>query len=941
MDDTTLIAMLEAALQHPDVSRRNRLFIADCLPDLRNETLTDKDRAELFAIARDFAVHHPTAAHATLGDANTITDANAAIGNMTGRDFTQNTQSGGIDNRDATFERVRDIIGGNQSITNNYGAQTDLRPLIEAYLDDLQIECCRLPLADVDVDNFDPQQNQIVLDAVYTMLEVASTVEVPADDQRRRLVGREQHRQRTALEAVSAHGRLVLLGEPGGGKSTFVNFLTLVLAHAQRTPAALDQLAGWTHGAVIPIRLILREFAVWVEHHGAGIGAADLVWRYLESRYPPALVTWLRQASRDHKALLLLDGYDEVPRTAHGEPLARVRAALVALRSVPLVLVTCRVLDYTESSDRQLMNWPDERIMPFSPQLQDQFIKQWYATLRTLKRPTNGDPNHLRAEVRGRPELQRLAGNPLLLTMMAQLHAFKTRLPDERVKLYAECIEFLLYRWRPKQHDRSLAEILELPTWSQQHTLGLLNRLGYVAHRLGSSRDGETGSDLPLDVLLTTAKAYFWAFDPYQAHKRATAFADYVARHSNGVLQQFGPELFRFPHRTFQEFLAARRLVSDDDWPSNEDDVVERCIAVLPDPQWREVLALAISQLVQTDQSRTAVDILEAIAERGEPAAFATVVAAELWTEVGRERTKRLGTKRTRLLHTTLESLVTIIENPDVTLDGQYRIRAGTALGTLGDPRRGVCDLHLDWCNVAAGAYTLGSDDNDADADADEKPLQMVTLPAFRISRYPVTNAQWRLFMDAGGYTDVQWWRDGWAEREGNEWTEPNDWNDQRFNAPNQPVVGVSWYESMAFCAWLSHTLDYLILLPTEAQWEAAARGPVRPMYPWGDAWDAERANTGESNLNRTTVVGSYPHGASWCGALDLSGNVWEWTRSDFTHADRTNEIDIMSNSTSVSNRGGAWYDGRQVARCAYLGGGGPHGRTNNLGLRVVTPLTK
>ena len=140
----------------------------------------------------------------------------------------------------------------------------------------------------MDVDNFDPQQNQIVLDAVYTMLEVASTVEVPADDQRRRLVGREQPRQRTALEAVSAHGRLVLLGEPSGGTSTFVNYLTLVLAHAHRNPTALDHLAGWTHGAVIPIRLILRECAIWVEQYGAGIGAAELVWRYREVAPSPS-----------------------------------------------------------------------------------------------------------------------------------------------------------------------------------------------------------------------------------------------------------------------------------------------------------------------------------------------------------------------------------------------------------------------------------------------------------------------------------------------------------------------------------------------------------------------------------------------------------------------------------------------------------------------------
>ena len=162
MDDSALIATLEAVLQHPDVSRRNRVFLTDCLPNLRSGTLPAKDREDLIAIARDFAHNHPLTASAMIGDANTISDANAALGNTTNGDFTQSNQSGGTNFEHAQIERVRDIIGGNQSITNNYGPQIDLTPLIEAYLDDLQIECCRLPLADVEADNFDPQQKQIL-----------------------------------------------------------------------------------------------------------------------------------------------------------------------------------------------------------------------------------------------------------------------------------------------------------------------------------------------------------------------------------------------------------------------------------------------------------------------------------------------------------------------------------------------------------------------------------------------------------------------------------------------------------------------------------------------------------------------------------------------------------------------------------------------------------
>jgi len=139
----------------------------------------------------------------------------------------------------------------------------------------------------------------------------------------------------------------------------------------------------------------------------------------------------------------------------------------------------------------------------------------------------------------------------------------------------------------------------------------------------------------------------------------------------------------------------------------------------------------------------------------------------------------------------------------------------------------------------------------------------------------------------------------------------------------------------------VGQTLGYAVQLPTEAQWEAAARGPERSIYPWGDEWDAERANTRESELGRITAVGSYPHGASWCGAMDMVGNVWEWTRSDFNTGDRANEIDIMKNSTYVSRRGGAWFNPRLLARGACRDGFNPRFRNGTLGGRLVTPLTK
>lgn len=152
-------------------------------------------------------------------------------------------------------------------------------------------------------------------------------------------------------------------------------------------------------------------------------------------------------------------------------------------------------------------------------------------------------------------------------------------------------------------------------------------------------------------------------------------------------------------------------------------------------------------------------------------------------------------------------------QHPEQTL--QQRLDAAVALGLLDDPRPGIATLEPDWCIVPTGAFLLGSADQDTGAYKDEKPQRTVELSSFRISRYLITNAQWRMFVEAGGYAERRWWSDaGWWAKEAEGWIQPVAWDDARFNGSNQPVVGVSWYEASAFCRWLSAKLGYETLTP-------------------------------------------------------------------------------------------------------------------------------
>jgi formylglycine-generating enzyme required for sulfatase activity len=223
---------------------------------------------------------------------------------------------------------------------------------------------------------------------------------------------------------------------------------------------------------------------------------------------------------------------------------------------------------------------------------------------------------------------------------------------------------------------------------------------------------------------------------------------------------------------------------------------------------------------------------------------------------------------------------------------------------------------------VPAGSFMMGSEDG----EENERPVHEVTLDSFWIDKTEVTNAQFELFVATTGFQTT-------AEREGgghifsnNDWVyiEGADWRHPQGPAGNinglgqHPVVLVSWDDAAAFCDWTDSRL------PTEVQWEYAARGPESPVFPWGDAFDGEKLNhcdrncpfdwadqTVDDGYEFTAPVGTYSEGASWVGALDMAGNVWEWVNDwydseYYSNSPGENPSGPASGEYRVL-RGGAW----------------------------------
>jgi formylglycine-generating enzyme required for sulfatase activity len=208
-------------------------------------------------------------------------------------------------------------------------------------------------------------------------------------------------------------------------------------------------------------------------------------------------------------------------------------------------------------------------------------------------------------------------------------------------------------------------------------------------------------------------------------------------------------------------------------------------------------------------------------------------------------------------------------------------------------------------------------------------------VASFHIARVPVTNGQYAIFKEAGGYESHEYWSDdGWQIKAEAGWQQPAFWDDEHFNGPQQPVVGVSWFEAMAFCRWLSAATGLAITLPVEQQWQRAAIGDAGHRFPWGDKIDTTYANFA-SAVGSTSPVTDYLAGASPYGVLDMSGNVWEWTLTDW-HTGQTLSEAADPGCQPVL-RGGSWYGLADFLRADHRYSGVRTLRYDDIGFRVMT----
>jgi formylglycine-generating enzyme required for sulfatase activity len=391
----------------------------------------------------------------------------------------------------------------------------------------------------------------------------------------------------------------------------------------------------------------------------------------------------------------------------------------------------------------------------------------------------------------------------------------------------------------------------------------------------------------------------------------------------SGIISSVGSDL-KFWHLSFQEYLAAREIAS-----LNEKQQIERVVesGKLYRPEWRETMRLLGGVLRQQGEAKIE-GLFQAIL--GKLGKQSTLVAqarcAALLGAMMRDLSRMGYQPKTPEYERTVKAVMGIFDaGESEKIDLKTRIEAADALGQVGDPR-----LDEDnWVTIPAGTFHMGAQKEnekgrnyDPEAYDDERPVHEVTLRPFRIGRFPVTVQEFGAFISDGGYSKPKHWVEGFGK-----FQEPENWEQQK-QYPNRPVVGVSWFEAAAYCSWNNGRL------PTEAEWERAARGPTEARYPWGGgpALDATRANYAGA-VGHPTPVGLFPKGSTKEGLCDMLGDVWEWCHDWFgSYQTGTQENPDMYKMM----RGGAWYDDPPSVRVSNRNGSVPTLRLDDIGIRCA-----
>ncbi|MFN8059106.1 MAG: SUMF1/EgtB/PvdO family nonheme iron enzyme [Vicinamibacterales bacterium] len=754
----------------------------------------------------------------------------------------------------------------------------------------------------------------------------------------------DMREQADLLLHALGHRSLYVPGGPGFGKSTFCSWVAWLACEGAMPVSDVDPPPEFTESLPrsltgrLPVLVRLRYF--WEElakgTRKRTFSAAELATSldaWLGAQVPPGARVELADFIEHGLGLFIFDGVDEVPaETKNGECYPKellLNALSQAVKQwIPkgnVLLVTSRPYGLSVDEFNRL-GLEEAPIADLPGDMQQLLVRRWFRIQKQDAEKGDVQAADLTRDIGEREWLQPLAANPLMLSAMCAIYSDGGRLPQDRHQLYDKIVESVLTKRYPDPNRRSHARF----------------ELGAIAYAMHTGDAFGTAHTAPAPQATIHEAETALAKDEGAGTLRdrvlgpREALLDLLTQ--SGLLTGGGEARVAFYHLSIQEFLAAERL-----FELRNESLGSAMLDHGEVPAWRNTLSFLFGRLLAAFSVPTrAIDLLGQVVGEIDSTKYGTQLVAADCAEMLQAKGVRLRQDPDEKLRRELLASMT------TRASAAERCDAGTALGKIGDPRFDADrwflpvedDAPLGFLRVPAGPFTMGSARSKDRYAQDDETLHTVDLPEFYVARYPVTVAQFARFVTESGFSVGD--------------------RDCLRGVPNHPVVSVSWHEALAYCDWLTDRLrawtdappgiqswldatlrdGWCVTLPSEAEWEKAARGDDGRVYPWGDSIEPDRLNCYDTGIGRTSSVGAFPSGASPFAALDMAGNVWEWTRSHHKaypyNADDGRENLKAGNDVRRVVRGGSFRNLVDFVRAAIRDCDSPVYRDDYVGFRLV-----
>ena len=769
------------------------------------------------------------------------------------------------------------------------------------------------------------------------------------------LSAQSSNSRRIELSSVLTHGkRLIVTGGPGCGKTTVLMYLAWVLAEAFKSgthdlameklgfdkeygfdgkPKSNDKSEDDKKEPVIPLPIVLpvNRYAKhlrdtkWADAREETLAA--FISNYLIKRSASLDLprTFFRDLLKQGKqVILLLDGLDEVPNEEERANVSQAIENLVAGHLDLRVIVTCRTAAYN-GRVALAQEFCEIKALPLDQMHITSLIENAYKAVEPDRPQFRqgkiddllGGIAHMEQERRRRlgGQAKRLITSPLLVRMLLLVHLSERQLPQQRAELYAKAVDNMILP--SYTHDSDVQTELSKLVGDRVQHLELVQYIAFHMHEQGEAQGREIDE-----------------FDLRRLLEKESRFAPLIplfiqtTREREGLMEErLGS--YRFTHLAFQEFLTARYMVEELLFEQNLTSYIEN-EAIVTDSWWREPLLLLGGYLSITSARRTEwyVRFLAGL----EGSHIATQEAEKQWSAVelaGTVINEWPTVSDTLQVTITKRQVVLIEESGHELISASVRASVGIILGQLGDPRFGVRLKSglpaIAWGEeVPADNYWVGGDDDVYESFKRQK----ITIPQpYKLSCYLVTYAQFQSFLENDGAENDAWWEDI-----------PDHYREmrnQKWPITNHPRETVSWYQAAAFCRWLTTKSNdgYLIRLPHEYEWKVAAWFNDGRIFPWGNDFEPNRANTEENGFGQTTAVGLYPNGRQpHLNLYDMSGNIFEWCQNKYENPGNSS-VDA-SNDWRVL-LGGSWSLDEYLARATSRFSDFPSNHFHHVGFRL------